>query len=232
MAPKYPAPLHDTIVEPFAGAAGYSLRHHTRKVILVEKNPIIAEIWRFLIGTTPQEVLRIPYVESVDDLPAWVPQGARWLVGFAMNAATVTPCNILSAGRRKMASMGRRYEGWSDAHRESVARQVPLVKHWRIIEGEYTEAPDIKATWFIDPPYQGAGKYYPSQPSNFRDLGLWCQGRKGQVMVCENLGADWLPFVPFVNAKSAMRSGTPNREAIWTNDDVVCPSVSPSKENP
>ena len=37
-APKhYPFPEHDTIVEPFAGSAGYSVRYSDRNVILGEK---------------------------------------------------------------------------------------------------------------------------------------------------------------------------------------------------
>jgi len=36
-APHYPAPLHKTIIEPFAGSAGYAMRHYERQVILIEK---------------------------------------------------------------------------------------------------------------------------------------------------------------------------------------------------
>ena len=59
-APRYPTPRHDTIVEPFAGAAGYSLRHFERKIVLVEKYAVLAEMWRYLIGASSAEVLRIP----------------------------------------------------------------------------------------------------------------------------------------------------------------------------
>src|SRR3990167_8941757 len=38
VGPRYPVPLHDTIIEPFAGAAGYSLRYFDRKIILIEKD--------------------------------------------------------------------------------------------------------------------------------------------------------------------------------------------------
>lgn len=61
IAPRYPAPRHRTIVEPFAGAAGYSLRYPDRDVILVEKYHVIAEIWRWLIAATPDEVRAIPW---------------------------------------------------------------------------------------------------------------------------------------------------------------------------
>ena len=222
IAPKYPKPTHRAIIEPFAGAAGYSLHYHEHNVVLVEKYPVVAEIWRFLIGTTPQEVMRIPEVEHVDDLPSWVPEGGRYLVGFAMNSATTTPCKSLSAGCRKMRLMGRKYQGWNAAHRETVASQIPLVRHWRIIEGDYTQAPNVEATWFIDPPYQVAGRHYKAQPGDFASLGRWCLERKGQVMVCENVGAEWLPFSHFVDTKSASkRNGTPNREALFYTETAM-----------
>jgi hypothetical protein len=123
-APRYPSPTHRTIVEPFAGAAGYSLRYPDLEVVLVERYAVVAEMWRYLIRVKPSEVRRIPCVDRVDDLPAWVPQGARWLVGFAMNSATDQPCKTLSAGRIKLRSMGRIFEGWSEAQRERVASQV------------------------------------------------------------------------------------------------------------
>ena len=56
IAPKYPAPVYDTIIEPFAGEAGYALRHASAKVVLVEADPLIAGIWRWLIKVTPSEV--------------------------------------------------------------------------------------------------------------------------------------------------------------------------------
>ena len=81
--------------------------------------------------------------------------------------------------------------------RQRIALQVDRIKHWQVIEGDYTTAPDIEATWHIDPPYNNKpGKYYPYQPDSFADLGQWCTTRKGLVMVCENDGAEWLPFKP------------------------------------
>jgi hypothetical protein len=35
------------MVEPFAGAAGYSLRYPERDVILVERYAVVAEMWRY-----------------------------------------------------------------------------------------------------------------------------------------------------------------------------------------
>lgn len=129
----YPQPLYDTIIEPFAGAAGYSLVYGAdRPVILVEKYPTIAAIWRWLIGADPQEIRAIPEVDSVDDLPEWVPQAARWLIGFTMNSAASTPRKTLSAGRRMLRAKHRQFEGWTAAMRERVAEQVPFIRTWRV----------------------------------------------------------------------------------------------------
>jgi hypothetical protein len=217
-APKYPRPTHRAIVEPFAGAAGYSLRYPERDVILVERYAVVAEMWRYLIAVQPSEVRRIPCVEHTDDLPSWVPQGARWLVGFTMNAATDHPCRKLSAGRVKLRSMGRIFEGWSEAQRERVATQVESIRHWRIIEGDYTDAPDVEATWYIDPPYVGMTRTYKhgNDQIDYPALGAWCQTRRGQVLVCENEGADWLPFRPFAVLKPGV-NGRGSREVLWSN---------------
>ena len=201
-APRYPKPKYRTIIEPFAGAAGYSMRYPDRDVLLVEKYPVVAGIWRYLIAVSASEILRIPTVDSVDDLPAWVPQEARWLVGFAMNDAVVQPRRNLSSGRKKLRSMGRSYEGWSEQQRARVASQVDFIRHWKVIEGGYHSAPCVQATWFIDPPYNNkAGSYYVHSSLDYGALGQWCRERSGQVMVCENEGADWLPFKPFMQAK-------------------------------
>lgn len=224
-APRYPIPLYPTIVEPFAGAAGYSLRYPDRNVILVERYAIVAGIWRYLIGVSADEIRRIPYVEHVDALPDWVPQEARWLVGFSMNDAIASPRKQLSAGRIKLRSMGRQFEGWSDAKRERIASQVGSIRHWKVIEGDYSCAPSIEAAWFVDPPYQIAGSHYVHRMAHGEYAGLsdWCRLRRGQVIVCENAGATWLPFSPL----GAFKSGPATKvthEVIWTNDAIPEPA--------
>lgn len=220
-APRYPKPIHGTIIEPFAGAAGYSMRYPDRNVILVEKYPVIAELWRWLIAAKPADVLAVPCVEHIDDLPSWVPAGARALVGLCLNYASTRPARTMSnaiRGKIAAASNGGCY-AWSN-HRERIASQVDAIKHWRIIEGDWYRAPTIEATWFVDPPYNNkAGSHYVHGPDriDFDLLARGCRAMPGQVIVCENDGADWLPFEPFGTFKAGPRSpGGGSKEVIWT----------------
>ena len=67
----YPPPKYDLIIEPFCGSAAYSCKYWDRKVILVDKDPIIAGIWNYLINiATPEMILKLPilkYGETIDD---------------------------------------------------------------------------------------------------------------------------------------------------------------------
>ncbi len=220
-APLYPPPQHDTIIEPFAGAAGYSLRYPHKRILLVEKYAVIAEMWRWLIGATEAEVRTLPIVRSVDDLPQSTPAGARALIGFCFAYAAHHPQRQITKGcMRKIESGARGCVTWNEAQRERVASQVSRIRHWRVLEGEYTLAPDIRATYFVDPPYNNnAGKRYVwnSTHLDYPALARWCRSRRGQVIVCEQAGASWLPFDDFALFREGPR-GTRSREVIWTND--------------
>lgn len=200
-APKYPAPDYNTIVEPFAGAAGYATRYADRKVVLVERDPIIAGLWQYLTRATVAEILRLPDMpldgSTVDDLD--VCQEARWLIGFWLNKGSNGPRKSPSSWMRQGI---RPKSFWGQDIRTLIASQVDRIRHWTVIEGSYEEAPDVTATWFVDPPYQGAGRHYRCADLDFAALGAWCMTRPGQAIVCENVGADWLPFVPFARIKS------------------------------
>jgi site-specific DNA-adenine methylase len=82
----------------------------------------------------------------------------------------------------------------------------------------------MEATWFVDPPYNNkAGSHYKcgSKDIDYNNLAEWCRSRRGQVMVCENAGATWLPFEDLYEHVGASRVGNkPKRsvEAIWTNE--------------
>ncbi len=220
IAPRYPAPLYSEIVEPFAGAAGYSTRYPDHRVTLVDADPTIAALWAYLIRVSAAEIRALPLeIASVDDI-AGAPE-ARSLVGFWLNKGTASPCRTPSAWMRAGIRPG---SFWGAEIRERIASQVDRIRHWKIIHGSYTAAPTSPATWFVDPPYAGkAGRHYRHNAIDFAHLAQWCRMLPGQVMVCENLGADWLPFRPFCAAK-AMESktgGKVSHEALWTNDAEI-----------
>lgn len=215
-APRYPAPIHETIVEPFAGSAGYALRHHTRRVILVEKDPIVAALWRYLTSTSSADILGLPLVfGSVDEIDA--PPAARSLIGFWLNAGASRPGRTPSAWMRS----GRApCSFWGETVRARIANQIRAIRHWTVIEGSYSDAPDVEATWFVDPPYQRMGTYYrcSAKALDFASLGAWCRSRRGQRIVCENAGADWLPFEPFAKIRAAtgkQKKNTESDEVAW-----------------
>jgi hypothetical protein len=223
-APHYPKPQYDTIVEPFAGSAGYAMRYPDRKVTLVERDPVIAGTWRYLLGAEPEDVLRLPDLapgQSVDDLS--LRQEERWLIGWWLNKGTASPCKTPGKWMRDVYAgvYGDKTDRflWGPRVRERIARQMPAIRHWKLLEGDYSTAPDVEATWFIDPPYAGAGKHYRfgSATLDYVALAAWCRTRQGQVTVCENDGADWLPFQHFrdIKASEAKQGGKVSREAIW-----------------
>lgn len=219
MAPHYGAPIYNTVVEPFAGSAAYSVRHDVRRAVLVEKFDKIAELWRYLIGATPSDIRSLPVdFASVADLD--IPDGAKHLIGFWISKGDAEP-------RLTRSSWARQYRHshqaiiWNEAARERVARQVDLIKEWQVIEGDFTAAPDVEATWFIDPPYQTRGRAcYGHWRVDFSQLSRWCQSRSGHVIVCEGADADWLPFqfMRETPARSRRGRGTArNTELVWTS---------------
>lgn len=214
-APRYPTPEYGTIVEPFAGAAGYSTRYADRRVTLVERDPVIANLWRYLTRVSSQEIRRIPDVTStVDDLN--ICQEAKWLVGFWCNKGTTAPAKRPSSWMR---SNIRPASYWGAEVREIIASQVESIRHWQVIEGSYESAPTREATWFIDPPYEKAGTHYRfgAKQIDYGALATWCKSRVGQVIVCENAGATWLPFEVFatIKANPSKSGGKSSDEVIW-----------------
>jgi hypothetical protein len=210
---RYPAPTRRTIVEPFAGSAAYAHRHleAVDHVVLVERDPQVAEMWRQILDPTL----------DVDDLCPPLELGE-----FTTNRFHVTAA--VSGGGQTQAIGGRLKA--TPVATVNVARLRARMPHdlvrWRdrkvtLIEGDYTEAPDVDATWFVDPPYEGrAGMMYRhgSRDIDYSALAEWCRVRAGQVIVCEGPDATWLPFEPLTEVIGVNgRSG----EAVWYGGDPV-----------
>lgn len=222
----YPPPSFETIVEPFAGSAGYALRHADRRVVLCEVDPVLVAVWRYLIRVRPEEILTIPDLElgqTVDDLG--ICEEARWLVGFWLNRGAAGPRRSPSKWMREGIRPG---SFWGDRVRRTIASQVGLIRHWQVFNCSYEDCPVTgEATWFIDPPYQFAGQHYRfgSDQIDYDALGRWCHSREGQVIVCENEGAAWLPFRVLTDVKTT-RAEFRSIEVCWLNSFDATASLS------
>lgn len=208
-----PSPSHNKIIEPFAGSAGYSTRFFTHDVMLVDKDEAICGVWDYIIHASATEIRRLPIdVLHVEDLT--VCQEAKWLIGFWLNHGTVRPSLTPSSWMRKGTHSS---SFWGSEVRERVAWQSEYISHWRVVHGTYLRALNTQATWYIDPPYQKAGKPYRfgADQIDYQMLAEWCRSRQGQVIVCENEGATWLPFSHGMSIKSSL--GT-SKEVLWIQD--------------
>jgi site-specific DNA-adenine methylase len=211
LAGKYSAPAYKTIIEPFAGAAKYALHHckidPTIKVVLVEKYAVVADVWRWLLQATEDDIRRLPILAYKEAIPDVLPPAARAFLAFMSNQGSERPRNV--AGSKG----GFKVKSW-----DTTIRNLPFIKGWEIIEGDYTNAPDIEATWYIDPPYIGQSRYPAGRGLDYSALADWCKSRKGQVVVCENDTATWLPFEKLCTAPGQRSTSKLRNEGVWMND--------------
>ncbi len=217
----YPEPLHDVIIEPFAGSACYALRHaHTiDRAIIWDTSPELAELWQWLIGpAAPVDVLTIPIVPpGVDILSLGLSHGQALLLKHWQRTNPLTRTWGTSPWGDKPGQ-------WTSATRSRVASQLPLIKSW---EFRRPSANDI-GCWFIDPPYQH-NYAYKQPPVNYAQLASACQimaERGQQVIVCEARAKDgttpyWLPFAEFrstVTSRRKSHQSHHSHELVWTSD--------------
>lgn len=200
----YPSPSYDVIVEPFAGAAAYAFHHNSsvKQVILVEKDEKVAEVWRWLIhDATVEDIRNLPDLRPGDRSTEFLHIiHAATKMAFAFKRIKVTPI------------LARNWE----ISRRVIAQSINKVRHWTIINGDFKMAPDIEATWFIDPPYRGKsgmGYRYNSALIDYEELAAWALSRKGEIICCEGEGANYLPFLPLVELKGV--AGKTSNEMIF-----------------
>ncbi len=189
IAGRYPEPAYDNIVEPFAGAAAYSLHGERwkRNVILIEKDPRVAQIWQWLIDSaTPKEIQSLPDLRIGE-------KSSEFL--HIIHAATKMAFKYRTI--KVTAVLERNWE----ISKRVMAANVHKVKHWKIQFGDYRLAPDLEATWFIDPPYKshpGTGYEHGSDTLDYNDLAAWALERRGELIFCEGAYGDYLPFRPLL----------------------------------
>ena len=61
----YPSPKNDTIIEPFAGSAVYSLKNFEKNIIILDKDERIINIWNYLKEVSLTETIEILSAENV-----------------------------------------------------------------------------------------------------------------------------------------------------------------------
>jgi site-specific DNA-adenine methylase len=205
----YPSPKHDTIIEPFAGSAAYAMEYFEKKVILYEINNKIYSVWKYLQEASEKDILSLPILKKGqclnNDEFNNLSDSEKWTIGLYLNPGSSVP----------KKSPGN-FCDWDEEHRKLLASDLYKIRHWEIKNESYENCPNIKATWFIDPPYSGnGGKYYVNNKIDYEFLGKWCKERNGQTIVCENEGSTWLPFDPLVDLKGQKHN---RKEVIWYNE--------------
>ena len=199
IAKLYPLPKYDLIIEPFAGAAWYSVLHRDKSVLLNEKYEVIHEIWKWLINEATSELIlnNADFYKGQDISEIDLKKQHKDLIGFCINRGSIAPKNIV----QNWSCQVKAKQNWASTTNfqlNRIAKLLPEIKHWETQFGDYKNLPDIEATWFIDPPYQFGGEHYAVNIIDYSELAEWCKTRKGQVIVCENTKAEWLDFKPLI----------------------------------
>lgn len=218
LARRYPPPVGGVVVEPFAGSAAYSVHHAAKldRVLLYDIDPAVVALWHELQTMTPADV---------DRIGAQVVRGERFTHPMLAGMAGGWQMGETLAGR-SCAVTPRMVISWPRVRRRILAT-LPHLSRWEIRHGTYADAPDVEATWFVDPPYQpilayatpkGAAGGYRFGDVDYAELGAWCRTRRGLVIVCEQSPASWLPFAPLAMQVNGAPNGKARTEVVWRND--------------
>lgn len=217
LAPKFPEPYFDTIVEPFCGSAAYSLHGDRWKnaVVLNDLDPYVVAAWRWLIhDATEADIDALPTMRRGDRLSAHtqLSEGERAFLMFIINPSAAQVSDVTSRNGADRFDVAIR-RAKSDLHK---------VKHWEITSQEYHTIEDRVATWFIDPPYQTTGHEYMTNTVDFDQLREWCLSRTGQRIICENADADWIDgFIPLASLVSGGHNKMGPSRAKKRSEEVV-----------
>lgn len=212
LASKYPAPRFPLVIEPFAGSMAYTLHHRPPGAIGVEKDPRVVDLWERLLDGTYDLT---PPVVGEQDTRLFVK-----LCAFSDHSLTSPSLKVTEAMARNFA---RAVTAVTEAAEYASTHVAYLEGSWDALP-----TPAKAATYFIDPPYAkfigrtpGRGGYLESANDiDYEALAAWCRSLPGQVIVCEQEGADWLPFRPLASNQSiGGNQARRQTEVIWTNSD-------------
>lgn len=222
----YPAPkANNVVIEPFAGSATYSVYHEPERAILIDKNPVIIDIWRYLINASEKQILDLPtlghsHIFDFEDALKELQQAERDLIGFWMGKAQTRPAksitNWFEKYHKKSGCMV-----WNEFVKDRIINQLPKIRKWYAIQDDYTILDNLlqnckKHTYFIDPPYSSpAGKKYKYNKINYAHLQWWIeQNQCSQIIACENqnLTFRWADFNKMAEAFNMRGKST---ELAW-----------------
>lgn len=202
-APTYPAPQFPLVIEPFAGSMAYSLHWRPRLAIGMEIDERVVAIWRRLCAMTPAEIEAYPVPEvGARFSDPWMMLADQSDASLGSSYRVMTP--YMHARARTLINQALR-------HHDYAASNV-WYRH-----GDYQDLPNVEATWFVDPPYEGVNGYRHAA-IDYAELAIWCRTRKGQLIVCEGRG-DWLPFDDHHTWQGQPMNGAPNTtvmEGVYT----------------
>ena len=217
-----PVPEHETLFEPFAGSAGYSLRHYERTVTLCERDPHLFALWTWLIQEATERAIReipLDLKEGSDIREVGLSKGQELLLKTWQRTNNVGDCWTISPWGNKPGQ-------WTANTRSRVASEFHAIKHWKVERDAFQVLGRTEvATWLIDPPYRFNYQYRGS-PLDYVTLAKSVLDLHGQVIVCEaacqKTGAlpTWLPFTFFGSRITSRRKSNNNHhsnELIWTN---------------
>lgn len=199
LAKEYPTPKYPLIIEPFAGSMGFSLYHKPERALGIEADPNVFEMWDRITKLTVEEILNYPEPAVGDRV------FDRWLLMASISHGTAD-----TESWKWTPRMTRNLK----SQKNFAAKNLGYVQeHVEYRLDTYLNAPDIEATWFIDPPYQMKIKGYKRIGLDYKELADFVMSRKGQIIVCEQLGADWLPFNELIEIKGTNNKKT--MEVLW-----------------
>lgn len=228
-AKYYPAPMHDFVIEPFAGGAGYSLNHSERMVILWEDDPNLARLWRWLVDSATEDDIRsipidVPVGTDIRELG--LRDGQALLLKHWQRTNNVGDCWTISP-------WGHLPGQWTANTRARVAEESQGVKHWEFIDPmTFIDRP---ATWFLDPPYLFNYRYRKGLPDfDHSSLDSFVQTvhRDSLVIACEAVGKNGeVPsYLPFVASHQSVTSRRKESQSHHSRELVYI--QQPAKDRP
>ena len=213
-----PIPKYDSIIEPFAGGAGYSLRHFAKDVTIYEKNVHIYELWEYLISAaTYSDIREIPLNIPVgtDIRTIGLNKGQELLLKNWQRTNNVGECWTISP-------WGNMPGQWTESTRARISEEHSCIAHWDLGGKNgfhsFVEVVNNEVTWFIDPPYK-YNYLYGDKAFDYQLMVNGIDGVAGEIIVCEaicpktNQMPNYLPFKFWAKRITSRRKVTENHHS-------------------